>query len=70
LKLNCTHQGQVYADDVNKLGGILHSIKKNREVLVVASRKTSLEVNAEKLKTVNDNVSRSGCRTKPPNKES
>ena len=27
LKLNCTHQPLVYADDVNILGGRLHTIK-------------------------------------------
>ena len=41
LKLNCTHQLLVYADDVNILGGILHSIKKNKEALVVASKQTT-----------------------------
>jgi hypothetical protein len=29
LKLNGTHQLVVYADDVNLLGGSIHSIKKN-----------------------------------------
>jgi hypothetical protein len=31
LKLNGTHQLLVYADDVNKLGGSVHVIKKNTE---------------------------------------
>jgi hypothetical protein len=39
LKLNGTHQLLVYADDVNKLGGSVHTIKKNTEALVVASKK-------------------------------
>jgi hypothetical protein len=30
LKLNGTHQFLVYADDVNILGGSIHSIKKRR----------------------------------------
>jgi len=30
LKLNGTHQLLVYADDVNKLGGSVHTIKKHR----------------------------------------
>jgi len=37
LKLNGTHQLLVYADDVNILGGSLHTIKKNAEAFVVAS---------------------------------
>ena len=32
LKLNVTHQFVVYADDVNILGGSVHSIKQNVEV--------------------------------------
>jgi hypothetical protein len=47
LKLNGTHQLLVYADDINTMGGILHSIKKNKEALIVAGKETSLEVNAE-----------------------
>jgi hypothetical protein len=45
-----THQLLVYADDVNILGGSVHAIKKNTEALVVASKDTGLEVNAEKTK--------------------
>jgi len=37
LKLNGTHQLLVYADDVNILGGSVHSIK-NAEALVVAKK--------------------------------
>jgi hypothetical protein len=50
LKLNGTHQLLVYADDVNILGGSIHSVKKNAEDLVVASKEIGLEVNAEKTK--------------------
>jgi hypothetical protein len=50
LKLNGAHQVLVYADDVNILGRSIHSINKNTEALVVTSKKTGLEVNAEKSK--------------------
>ena len=50
LKLNGTLQLLVYADDVNILGGSVHAIKKNAEALVVASKETGLEVNADKTK--------------------
>jgi hypothetical protein len=50
LKLNGTHQLWVYADDVNILGGSIHSIKKNTETLVVVSKEIGLEVNTEKTK--------------------
>jgi hypothetical protein len=38
LKLNCTYL-VVYAGAVNVLGGSVHTIKKNTEILVVASPK-------------------------------
>jgi hypothetical protein len=38
LKLNGTHQPYVYADDVNILGGSIHTIKTNP---VVASKETN-----------------------------
>jgi len=50
LKLNGTHHLLVYADDVNILGGSVHTIKKNAEALVVASKETGLEVNVDKMK--------------------
>jgi len=50
LKLNGTYQFLVYTDDVNILGGSVHTIKENTEALVVASMETGLEVNADKTK--------------------
>jgi len=50
LKLNGTHQLLVYADDVNILGGSVHTIKENAEALAVASKEIGLEVNANNTK--------------------
>jgi sorting nexin-29 len=50
LQLNGTDQLLVYADDVNMLGGSVHSIKKNAEDLMIASKEICLEVNGEKTK--------------------
>jgi hypothetical protein len=50
LKLNGTHQVLVCADDVNTLGGSIHTIKKNTDTIVVGSKETGLEVNADKTK--------------------
>jgi hypothetical protein len=38
LKLNGTHQLLAYADDVNILGGSIHTVKENAEALVVATK--------------------------------
>ena len=50
LKLNGTHQLLSYADDDNILGGSIHTVKENAEALVVATKETGLEVNADKTK--------------------
>ena len=44
------HQLLVNADDVNTLGGSIHTIQKNKEALVVPSRQTGLEINADTTK--------------------
>ena len=50
LKLNGTHQLLAYADDVNILGGSLHTVKKNAETLVAVAKEIGLEVNTDKAK--------------------
>ena len=61
LKLNSTHQLLAFADDVNILGGSVHTVKTNEEALVAATKEIGLEVNAHK--TMYDRVSRSERRT-------
>jgi hypothetical protein len=50
LTLNGTHQLLANADDVNILGGSVHTVKENAEVLVVATKEIGLEVNTDKTK--------------------
>jgi hypothetical protein len=50
LKLNGIHQLLVYADDINRLRGSIHTIKKKTETLSVSSKETGLDVNADKTK--------------------
>ena len=50
LILNGTHQLLAYADDVNILGGSVHTVKENAEALVAATKEIGLEVNADKTK--------------------
>jgi hypothetical protein len=50
LQLNGTHQLLAYADNVNILGGSVHTTKENAEALVLAIKETGLEVNAENTK--------------------
>jgi len=42
LILNGSHQLLAYADDVNILGGSVHTVKENVEVLVVATKEIGL----------------------------
>ena len=51
LKLNGTHQLLAYADDVNILGGSIHTVKENAEALVAATGEIGLEVSADKTST-------------------
>jgi hypothetical protein len=50
LKLNGTHQLLAYADDGNILGGNVHTVKKNTEALLAATKEIGLEVNADKTR--------------------
>ena len=50
LKQNGTHQFLAYADDVNILGGNIHTLKENAESLVAATWEIGLEVSADKTK--------------------
>ena len=50
MKLNGPHQLLVYADDVNIMGGSIHTIKENAEALVVANAEIGLDMNADKTK--------------------
>ena len=46
LRLSGKYQLLFYANDVNILGGRVHTIEKNTEVFVVVSKEIGLEVNA------------------------
>jgi len=50
LKLNGTHQLLVCTDGANLFGGSVHTVKKNAEALVAASKEIGLEVNADRTK--------------------
>jgi len=50
LKLNCTHLLLVDADVVNTLVRRLRVVKKNTEALLIGSKESGLEVNADKTK--------------------
>jgi len=50
FKLNGTHHLLAYADDVNILGGSVHTVKENAEALRVATKEIGLEINADKTK--------------------
>ena len=48
MKLNGTHQLLAYADDVNILGGSIHTLNENAEALVAATREIGLEIGGDK----------------------
>jgi hypothetical protein len=50
MKINRTHQLLVYVDDVNILGGSVHTIKKNIDAIIIVIMETGLELNADKIK--------------------
>jgi hypothetical protein len=52
LKLNGMYQHLLYADDINTLGGSMHTVKKNTEALVTTSKEASIKVYAEKTKNM------------------
>ncbi len=52
MKLNGTHQLLVYADDVNIMGGRVHTVKGKAEALVVTREETRIAVNAYKSKYI------------------
>ena len=50
MQLYGTHQLLIYGDDVNILGGSVHTTKENAEALIVASKEIGPEANADKIK--------------------
>jgi hypothetical protein len=52
LQLNGIHHLLAYADDINILGGSVHTVKENEKALVAATKKIGLEVNADKTKYI------------------
>ena len=62
IKLNGTHQLLVYADEVNILGGSVHTVKENAETLLVVSEETGKEINADK-KSLRGHISGSEYNT-------
>jgi hypothetical protein len=47
LNLNRAHPLLAHADDVNLLGVNIATIKKNTDILIVASKEVGLEINVE-----------------------
>lgn len=68
MQSNGTHELLFFADDVDILGGRIHTVKKSTEVLVVTSLVTVLEINGDKTKYM-VHVWRPACRTKSQHKD-
>ena len=66
MQLNGTIQLLFYANYVNILGGSVHTIKENAEDLLVASKETGIEVNADKSKCTEAAPSTSDPRNRLP----
>ena len=49
LEFDGTFQLLIYAGNVNVLGGSIHTVRKNTDALLIASKKIGLELNAENL---------------------
>jgi hypothetical protein len=68
LKLNGKHQHLAYADDVNIMGGSVHTVKENVEALLVATKQIGLEINASKYMVMSrDRNAGRGCSVKIDN---
>ena len=52
LILNGTQQLPVNVEDVSKLGGSIYTVKENAEALIVVSKESGLEGNADKTKNI------------------
>ena len=52
LILNGTHQLLFNVEDVDILGGSVYIVKENAEALIVVSKESGLEVNANKTKNI------------------
>ena len=61
-KLNATYRLLVHANKFNILGTKLHSIKKNTEFLAIATKKTGVETNADRIKYMTMSRNRNGGR--------
>jgi hypothetical protein len=46
------HQLLAYADDVNILGGSVHTVRENTETIVVATKEIGLDANTDKTKYI------------------